>query len=179
MLTKEPGATPLGKQLRALVQEKKVSICPKAEYLLFATDRAQHFYECVLPWLTQKKLVISDRMADSSLVYQGYGRGLDRAMIMSINSWAMNNANPDTTIFVHVDAQTAAQRIAQRKAALTSFEKEDAAFTQKLIDGFEDLYKTKKDVIIVNGTQSLPQVTQQAYQQLTSWIIKQQLINQQ
>ncbi len=140
--TREPGATPLGKQLRTLVQEKSVAICPEAEFLLFAADRAQHMHEIVLPALAQNKIVISDRMKDSSLVYQGYGRGLDRTFINTVNSWTMQNREPDLTLYVNVDIQTASERIKKRNEKLTSFEKEHAQFIQKLIDGFNDLYYT-------------------------------------
>jgi len=176
VLTKEPGATSLGKQLRTIVQEKKVPICSQAEYLLFATDRAQHFNEYIIPWLAQKKLIISDRMADSSLVYQGYGRGLDKTMIATINAWAMNNIRPDKTIFVRVDAAIAAQRIAARNAALTSFEKEKNEFIQKLVHGFDELYKKRDDVITIDGALPMETVTHNAYTALITWIQQQQLL---
>ncbi len=85
--TQEPGKMALGKLLKPIVQEKKVPVCSKAEFLLFAADRAQHFHELVIPALLNKQLVISDRMADSSLAYQGYGRGLDLTTLSMINSW--------------------------------------------------------------------------------------------
>lgn len=170
LLTKEPGATPLGQQLRSLVQEKKVAICPKAEFMLFATDRAQHFEELVIPTLNQNKLIISDRMSDSSLVYQGYGRGLDIQTIRMVNAWVMNGINPDITIYVKVSADVAAQRILARNAALTSFEKEKQDFIQKLITGFDTLYKNRNDVIIIDGNQSPENVTQHATMALISWI---------
>src|SRR5690606_13070752 len=123
ILTKEPGDSPLGKTLRAILQEKKVSVCPKAEFLLFAADRAQHFDEVVMPALQQNKIVISDRLADSSLVYQGYGRGLDKTLIEQVNTWAMNNIKPDLTLYITLPPAVAAARLAQR-ASLSSFEKE-------------------------------------------------------
>ena len=76
-LTKQPGGTPLGKQLRHILQTQSVPLCSKAEYLLFAADRAQHMHEVIAPALQEKKIVISDRLADSSIIYQGYGRGLE------------------------------------------------------------------------------------------------------
>ena len=173
ILTKEPGATPFGHHLRALVQEKKVAICPKAEFLLFATDRAQHFQEVVIPNLAAKKIIISDRMADSSLVYQGYGRGLDISMINSINTWVMNGITPDLTVYVNVSADVAAQRIMKRNAELTSFEKEKKDFIQKLVHGFDTLYKDRKDVIIIDGNQTLEHVANQATTAVISWISQQ------
>ena len=168
LLTKEPGATPLGQYLRTLVQEKRVPITAKAEFLLFAADRAQHFADVILPNLQQNKIIISDRMADSSIVYQGYGRCLDTAKITMINEWVMQNKRPDITIYVHVSTQIAAERILQRNVALTSFEKEKQEFIQKLMHGFDTLYKDRKDVIIVDGTQSPEKVTAQALQEIVS-----------
>ncbi len=176
LLTKEPGATPFGQHLRALVQEKKVAICPKAEFLLFATDRAQHFQELIIPALTSKKIIISDRMADSSLVYQGYGRGLDIPMINTINTWVMDGITPDLTIYVKVSPDVAGQRIMKRNAALTSFEKEKKDFIQKLVHGFDTLYKDRKDVIIIDGNQSLQDVATQATAAVLSWISHQNII---
>jgi len=176
VLTKEPGATALGQQLRTLVQEKKVAICPKAEFLLFATDRAQHFQEVIIPLLNEKKIIISDRMADSSLVYQGFGRGLQKETIAAVNTWAMNGIKPDMTIYVKVSAEIATERILKRNEILTSFEKEKREFMQKLIDGFDALYKDRKDVIIINGNLSLEEVTHQTITAVISWISQQNQI---
>ena len=81
VLTREPGGTELGRVLRTLLQNRTFDLDAKAEYLLFAADRAQHMKEIVLPALAQNKIVISDRMADSSYAYQGSGRGVDPDMI--------------------------------------------------------------------------------------------------
>ena len=100
VLTKEPGGSALGKQLRTLLQTQPVPITPLAEYLLFAADRAQHFHEVIIPNLKKGRIIISDRMADSSIVYQGYGRGLDREKIKYVNQWAMQGVQPDITFYV-------------------------------------------------------------------------------
>lgn len=170
LITKEPGSTALGKHLRTLVQEKKVAINPKAEFLLFAADRAQHFQEIIIPALAEKKLIISDRMADSSLVYQGYGRGLDKTIISLINNWVMEGITPDLTFYIKVDVQIGKQRILQRNAALSSFEKETDAFLEKLIEGFSSLYMNRSDVIIIDGNQEQEKVTKAAYSKLKNWL---------
>lgn len=172
MLTKEPGGTPLGLQLRALVQEKKVSICAKAEFMLFATDRAQHFNDVIIPAIQEGKIIISDRLADSSLVYQGYGRGLDKQAIAAVNDFVMNGIKPDITIYVKVPIHVAAERIRKRNLALTSFEKEKEDFVAKLSYGFDQLYKNHEDVIIVDGNQTQEQVTQETLAKLVPWIKK-------
>src|SRR3990172_425114 len=124
VLTKEPGGTALGKELRAILQTQKNPVCNKAEFLLFAADRAQHFKQLIVPALEQGQIVISDRMADSSLAYQGYGRGIDRNMITTINSWAMQGIVPDLTIFLRLTPAKALERAQGRREAPTAFEQE-------------------------------------------------------
>ncbi len=174
LLTKEPGATQLGTILRALVQKKEMPICSKAEYLLFAADRAQHFEQIIIPALAQGKIIISDRMADSSLVYQGYGRGLEKEMITTINKWTMNHVVPDLTIYVKVTAQTAFKRIIQRNAEFTSFEKEQTEFIERLIIGFDEIFKARANTLWCDGEQGAEQISNHATQSILSWITNQQ-----
>ena len=170
ILTKEPGSTALGATLRTLVQEKKVPINGQAEFLLFAADRAQHFSELVLPALEKGKIVISDRMADSSLAYQGYGRGLSIDLITTINSWVMHNRQPNIIFYLNVSIECAQQRITARNAALTSFEQEKKEFMERVAHGFDTIFKNKKNGVILDGTQSMDQLTLQAYNHVISWI---------
>lgn len=165
LLTKEPGDTPLGKMVRPILQEKKVSVCAKAEYLLFAADRAQHFEQVVIPALKQNKIVISDRLADSSLVYQGYGRGLDIMLIAAINRWAMNDIGPDLTIYIKLPPTIATARLAQR-AALSSFEKEQHYFIQNVLNGFEAIYHNRTDVLTLDGILPVESLVQQVMQKI-------------
>jgi len=174
LLTKEPGATQLGTILRAIVQKKEVAVCSKAEYLLFAADRAQHFEQVVIPSLEQGKIIISDRMADSSLVYQGYGRGLEKEMITAINRWTMQTVVPDLTIYVKVSAQTAFKRIIQRNAEFTSFEKEQTEFIERLIIGFDEVFKARTNTLWCDGEQGAEQISNQTTQSILSWITSQQ-----
>ncbi|MCK5633295.1 dTMP kinase, partial [bacterium] len=105
VLTYEPGDTKLGKQLRKTLEEKPVPVCGQAEFLLYAADRAQHFVDVVIPALTQKKIVISDRMSDSSLAYQGYGRNFDLSLITMINKWVMHDIKPDITLYIKISTK--------------------------------------------------------------------------
>ncbi|HEV2601120.1 MAG TPA: dTMP kinase [Candidatus Babeliales bacterium] len=168
--TREPGITELGKLIRKMVQDKTVPICAKAEYLLFASNRAQHFEELVIPNLHEKKIVLSDRMADSSLVYQGFGRGLDLGALKTINAWCMNDIVPDITIYLQLDPAVAVDRLRQRGAVLSSFEKEKASFTQKLAVGFETIFADRDDVLRLDGMRSPEQLTEQAVNHIMSWI---------
>jgi dTMP kinase len=176
VLTKEPGGTLLGKQLRSVLQEKKVPVSPKAEYLLFAADRAQHMEELIQPSLEKKMIVISDRMGDSAIAYQGYGRKLDIPMIKTSNLWAMNSIKPDLTIYVHIDLATSLQRIAARNETPTSFEQEKKDFFQRVIMGFDEMYKNRDDVIIVDGQLSKEEVTSQTLEKVLSWLKSNQFL---
>ncbi len=171
VLTKEPGDSQLGTTLRSLLQEKPVPVCPKAEYLLFAADRAQHMQEIVVPALKNKAIIISDRMADSSLVYQGYGRGLELAMIEKINYWAMGGIFPDLVFYVSVPLSVALERITLRKKPLSSFEQEQAQFTQTLLTGFQEIFKKRTNVITLDGTLSPQALTHEARTKLENFII--------
>jgi dTMP kinase len=170
LTTREPGGSLLGKNLRGILHEKKFAIDSKAEYLLFAADRAQHFQEVIIPALAANNLVLSDRLGDSSLVYQGYGRGLDKTMIQTINTWAMNGLSPDLVIYVRVDATIAYERLVRRGKPLTSFEQEPRSFFEKLCTGFDDIYRDQKNVLPIDGTQSPTYVAHNTYEKLTAWL---------
>ncbi len=172
LLTKEPGGTLFGMQLRSILQDPMVKRCSKAEFLLFAADRAQHFQEVIMPALASGTLIISDRLADSSLVYQGFGRGLDHAMIEQINMWAMNNHKADITIYLRVTAQTAFDRITQRNEKATAFEQESKDFFNRLINGFDTLYANRSDVLIIDGATTQEEIAQETSMKLTHMIAK-------
>lgn len=170
VLTKEPGGTTLGKQLRATLHERTTPLNPKAEFLLFAADRAQHMAELVSPALEKKMVVISDRMSDSAIAYQGYGRNLDRGTIAAINAWAMNNKKPDLTIYVRVNLTTSMERIAARNEKLTSFEQEKKEFFQRVIEGYDTMYQQRDDVLIIDGNRDKELVVQQTLEELVPWL---------
>jgi dTMP kinase len=165
ILTREPGGTELGKNIRAVVQHSPVRPQPKSEFLLFAADRAHHIETLVKPALAQKKIVISDRMSDSSLAYQGYGRGVDIDMIEQINRWAMDGIQPDITIYVKVDPQTAHERTAHR-GELSNFEQEKRDFFERVVRGFEVIFHNRKDVLVIDGLQSPEKVAAQTFAKL-------------
>ncbi len=169
VLTKEPGGSALGKQLREILQTQPIPINPISEFLLFAADRAQHVTEVIKPALENGAIVITDRMGDSSLVYQGYGRGIDTEKIKLVNAWAMQGITPDVTLYVAIDSTTAAQRIQQR-SSLSAFEKEQIDFVERLIVGFTEIYRNRNNVITLDGTQTPEQVTGNARKALDSWI---------
>lgn len=161
-LTREPGGSELGKHLRSMLQERSVALCPKAEFLLFAADRAQHFHDVIIPNLKKGMVVISDRMADSSLVYQGFGRGLDLSFIQTVNAWAMNGISPNLTFYLKISPAQAGERLALRSAHLTAFEKDVNDLRERLVHGFETIFAQRDNVVTLDALLSVEQLTNQA-----------------
>jgi dTMP kinase len=176
ILTKEPGDTELGKQLRQTLQTQPIPITPKAEYLLFAADRAQHIHDVIKPAQKEKKLIISDRMDDSSVVYQGYARGLNPEMINTINEWAMDTIKPDLIIFIKLDHHEASKRISSRNEALTAFEKEHHNFMKKASESYLNWFeKMKKHVLILDGKKAPQKLADEAQKYIDTWLIKENI----
>lgn len=167
-LTKEPGDSQLGKEIRELVCTQNIPISPMAQYLLFAADRAQHFTELIIPALKNNTVIICDRLSDSSLAYQSYGNGIDIEMVRKINSWSMQSIVADLTIFVRVPVEIALERCGKR-GSLSAYEKKE--FLQRVADGFEEIYKNREnDVIIVDGTDSSENLSQLVASTITPWL---------
>jgi dTMP kinase len=166
ILTKEPGGTPFGQSLREILHYSKEKICSTSEYLLFAADRAQHLEQVLKPALEDGNIIISDRMGEASLAYQGYGRGLDKEMIKSINKWALQGLEPDLFLYIQIDANTALQRVCKRNEALTSFEKEKMDFWDKVIKGYEEIFRNKENVIKLDGRLSPEEICKKAMEEM-------------
>lgn len=172
LVTYEPGGTSLGSKLRPVLHEEKNNICDKAEYLLFASDRAQHFEEMVIPALKKGTIVISDRLSDSSIAYQGYGRKLDVEMIKKINEWAMCGYSPDLVFYLKLGFQVALDRIMRRGGKLTSFETEEELFWQRVLNGYDTIFKDRTNVVILDATKKIEELVDQAYKKILEHVEK-------
>ena len=165
VLTYEPGGTELGQEIRRLVLEKKSQdeqdeIDAIAEMFLFSADRVQHVSELIRPSLDAGKVVVSDRYVDSTLAYQGYGRGLNLNDLRMIQNVATGGLKPDITIWMDVDAQTVHERELQQLPLfidrIESEDKKDKNFFQKVRQGFQEAYKSEPDRIFrVDGSRSI------------------------
>ena len=158
VLTKEPGGSDLGRELRAMLQHQKIPLTPVSEYLLFAADRAQHFETVVIPALEKGKVVISDRSGESSLVYQGYGMGIDIENIKTVNSWARQGILPDLILYLKIDIETGVKRVGKRMEKLTAFEKRDQDYWQRVLQGYEEIFASCKRVCTIDATQEVDKV---------------------
>ncbi|MGW3926503.1 dTMP kinase [Streptomyces microflavus] len=134
VVTREPGATPVGKRLRSILLDvASAGLSNRAEALLYAADRAEHVDSVVRPALERGAIVISDRYIDSSVAYQGAGRDLAPTEIARISRWATSGLVPHLTVLLDVDPQTARERFTEAPDRLES---EPAEFHERVRSGF-------------------------------------------
>ena len=134
VLTHEPGGTSLGTEIRKLLKRKRSSsIVPQAELFLFAASRVQLVAELIRPALEETEVVICDRFTDSTLVYQGYGRGLDLTTVETVNNMATGNLKPDLTILLDMSPE---QGLARKQSLKDRFELEDLSFHHQVREGY-------------------------------------------
>ena len=110
VLTREPGGTDLGREIRHVLLTSQFDVRPETEVLLFAADRAQHVAELIRPALAAGKIVIADRYVDSSLAYQGYGRGVNLRLLRAVQTLATGGLKPQVTVWVDVPVAVARAR---------------------------------------------------------------------
>jgi len=167
VLTREPGGTELGKSLRELLLSKPVDkpINEVTELLLYAADRAQHIEEELKPNLAMGKYILCDRYTDSTIAYQGYGRGLDMSLINNLNQIATGGLLSDVTIWLDVDVEVGLLR-KRGQAKLDRIEQETIAFHRQVQAGYADLYLSHpSSTIRVDGNDS-QEVVQEVVQEI-------------
>lgn len=153
LLTHEPGDTPLGAAVRAiLLDSTTLDITPRAEALLMAADRAQHVVDVVRPAIDAGRTVITDRFAGSSISYQGYGRQLSPGEIRALSEWATDELWPDLVVLLQVPTSVSRQRTGRPRDRL---EAAGDAFHRRVHDGFLTQAIADPDRwAVVDGTQS-------------------------
>jgi len=140
--TREPGGSELGKSLRALLLDAGQQVAPEAELFLYLADRAQHVRQVIRPNLEQGRLVLSDRYADSTIVYQGYGRELPVERLLEFNQLAVGGLWPDLTLLFDLEPRVGLARARARNVACGTevsegrFEAEALAFHQRVREGY-------------------------------------------
>ncbi len=162
--TREPGGTELGEKIRGmLLNMEGQTITPWSELLLYAVCRAQLVNEVIKPALLDKKIVLCDRFADSTVVYQGYVRGLNLEAVASLNKWVTEGVSPTVTFIIDcppdIGLKRALARIDTRPGGNKEdrFERENIEFHKKIRDGYVRLAKQEADRIkIINGDRDIP-----------------------
>ncbi|KPL03559.1 MAG: hypothetical protein AMJ73_06430 [candidate division Zixibacteria bacterium SM1_73] len=150
---REPGGERISEKIRKiLLSEKNKEMTPTTELLLYMASRAQLTQRTILPSLKEKKTVICDRYSDSSLAYQGYGRGLNISMIKYLNQVSSSGFTPDLTILLDVPVRVCLKRKAKEKKGKDRLEREKLEFHQKIRDGYLKIAeRNKKRIKIIDG----------------------------
>ncbi|MBE7712883.1 MAG: dTMP kinase [Cyanobacteria bacterium SIG26] len=156
VVTREPGGKGLGEKVREILLNYDGEVSDRCESFLFLADRAQNIDVIVNPAIEKGKIVLCDRHTDSSVAYQGYGRGLDIEQINKLNALATNNRKPDLTLVFDVDIETSMQRVGQEKDRMESAGKE---FFNRVRNGYLEIAKQEPERIkVVDSTKSIDKV---------------------
>lgn len=155
LATFEPGATELGRQLRAILLDGATQLNPTAEALLMAADRAQHVATVVEPALAAGQDVVSDRFAGSTLAYQGYGRGLDLTQLAELCQLATGGLRPDLVLLMDIDPKAAASRGTQDDGDRFEAGRE---FQERVREGFLTLARADASWVVVDAAAPLDQL---------------------
>jgi dTMP kinase len=157
--TREPGGTELGEAIRNLLQHDEAGhgMCAESELLLFTAARAQIVRELILPALERSEIVLCDRFADSTTVYQGVARAIDPIEAAAINQFACGGLVPDLTILIDLDPETGLQRARENRGApLDRMEQEALAFHQQVRKGYLELAGIDEErFMIVDGSKDI------------------------
>jgi len=172
LLTHEPGGTPFGRRIgRWLKWAEDTDISPLTELMLFNASRAQLVSEVIKPVLKGGKSVISDRFGDSTTVYQGYGRGLDLAMVKAVNKAATQGLTPDLTVLLDAPVETCFARKGTEKQ--DRFEQETKAFHRKVREGYLKLAADEPERwLVVDASQSKAKTAEIIWQRVSQLLPK-------
>jgi dTMP kinase len=148
--TREPGGTRIGDQVRAILHApENRSMRPVTELLLYCASRAQLVSEVIRPHLGRGGIVLSDRYADSSLAYQGYGRGIDLAPLRAILGFATHGLRPDLTLLLDLDAEEGLRRRRGSGGEWNRLDQETVAFHTRVREGYLGLARAEPDRWVV------------------------------
>ncbi len=173
METVEPGGTGIGQQIRKIVlNPENFDLKPRAELLLYFASRAQNVDQVIRPALDAGKIVICDRFTDSTLVYQGSGRGLDTSIVLELDRIACRGLKPDTTLLLDVDLETSLSRARRRNERMEKSESriddESVAFHERVRTGYHALAAAEPERFrVIDGRASIGEVSTRIKQALT------------
>jgi len=161
--TREPGGTPVGDAIRKIFLEPGLLIAPLTEALLVNAARAQHVTDVIRPELAAGAFVLCDRFVDSTLAYQGYGRGIELALLRNMCDTATGGLYPDRVFLVDVPLEISRARIAARQPEVDRVEAEDDAFHQRVRYGFLELALGSKRHRVLDGRLPVEELVELAY----------------
>lgn len=170
LLTREPGGTEAGDKIRDLLQHapEGENLNAEAELLLFTASRAQLVREVIEPEIRRGGYVLADRFLDSTTIYQGIARGLDRDLVSKINNFAVGSCLPDCTFLLDMEVTEGRKRIQERSAGEEDrMERESDAFFEKVRRGYLNLAKKNPErFVLLDATKSADELEQEIWEHL-------------
>lgn len=162
VVTREPGGTPVGDQIReVLMNLKNVSIVPRTEILLFLAARAQHVDKLIKPALEAGKVVLCDRFGDSTLAYQGYGHHVDLETLRSLLDFSTDGLKPDLTLLMDIPIEAGMARKHENGVEWNRLDAYAEAFHQRVRQGYRELVKAEPERwVVIDAAQSKEDVQQ-------------------
>ncbi|MCK4404394.1 MAG: dTMP kinase [candidate division Zixibacteria bacterium] len=174
ILVREPGGDRIAERIRRILLSKKNSeMTAVTELLLYEAARSQLTQRVISPALKEGKVVVCDRYSDSSLAYQGYGRGLDKKMIKYLNSVFTFGLLPDLTILLDVPVKTSFKRRKKEKRDKDRLEKERFEFHQRIREGYLTIARqNRKRIKVIDGTENIDKTWQKVKKVVDSFLVK-------
>jgi dTMP kinase len=170
LVTREPGGTPIGETIRELLQfaPHNAGMTPETELLLFEASRSQLVRETIKPTLERGLCVIADRFFDSTTVYQGAARKLDRQVVEQLNAFAVGDCVPDLTFVLDVDAATAESRM-QKPRRHDRMEQQPTDFHERVRQGYRDLPAHEPNrIVLIDGSRDADVVENEIWEIMSS-----------
>src|SRR5438128_8468658 len=170
LVTREPGGTPIGETIRELLQfaPHNSGMTPESELLLFEASRSQLAREIIKPALERGVCVIADRFFDSTTVYQGAARRLDREMVERLNAFAVGDCIPDVTFVLDIDAANAKSRM-QKPRRPDRMEQEPEEFYERVREAYRELAAREANrVVLINGARNADEIENEIWKTLCS-----------
>ena len=167
LVTREPGAKGLGEKLREILLNYDGEVSSTREWFLFLADRAQHVDCIIKPALENGTIVLCDRHIDSTVAYQGYGRGLNLEQIKKLNNIATSGLKPDLTLVFDVDIETSSARVGDNKDRMESAGKE---FFERVRQGFLEIAKQEPQRIkVINSADTIENIHANVIKLIKLW----------
>ncbi len=172
MVTREPGGVKISESIREIILDKNnTEMDPKTEALLYAAARRQHLAEKVIPQLSSGKVIIFDRYVDSSVVYQGYVRGLGMEEVYNLNLFATEGFLPGLTILLDIEPEIGLKRISENNREKDRLDLEGLTFHKKVREGYLKLAKDNSDrIVVIDANQDAENVFERMIEHINDFL---------
>ena len=165
IITREPGGTKIGEKLRKIILDKKENITPSEEILLLMSARLNHINNVIIPSLKKGKIVICDRFADSTFVYQGYVNNFGFKKTIDLHKTLLNNFLPNKTFLFILNSNEINRRLKLRKNK-NKYDKINNGFHNKVIQGYKKISKNNKRFYTIDATQSISSISEKIIREI-------------